>query len=1131
MKKLFPLVTGLCFVALSLVFQSWAVAPQIVQVTAVSNPAQTLTPTYSFHSDQPGTITYGGMCGDGWETTAVAGTNTVTYGPLTNGVTYSNCTIRVVNANGEGSNILHVNVFTIQLSNAPVITEVTPVPNPTGTLTPAYTFHSTQGGTINFAGSCGTPNPTTAIAGNNTITYGPLTAGQTYSDCKISVTNTNGEQSNTLELSAFTVTTGSSVPPVITEVTPISNPSTTLTPSYTFHSTQAGTITYGGTCGNATPTTAVAGNNTVTYSLVNGQTYSNCTIRVVNANGEGSNTLSLGVFTVNTGGGNPPVITEVTPISNPSTTLTPSYTFHSTQAGTITYGGTCGNATPTTAVAGNNTVTYSLVNGQTYSNCTIRVVNSNGEGSNILSLGVFTVNTGAGNGPIITEVTPIPNPSTTTTPSYTFHSTQAGAIVYGGSCGQGSPIVAFAGNNTVTYSLNDGQTYSDCTIQVTNINGNSNILSLGVFTVNTGANPPVITEVTPIPNPSTTTTPSYTFHSTQAGTITYGGTCGNATPTTAVAGNNTVTYSLIDGQSYTNCTIRVVNANGEGSNILSLGTFLVNTGANPPVLTEVTPIPNPSTTVTPSYTFHSTQAGTIYYNGSCGNGDLTNVVMGNNTVMYSLTNGQTYNDCTIRVVNADGDQSNTLSLGTFFVNQGGILPVIAEVTPIPNPSTTVTPTYIFSSTQAGNIVYGGSCGIGSPTTAIVGNNTVTYSLTDGQTYSDCTIQVLNSNGGSNVLGLSAFTVNTNPVPPTPPSTTGGGGNGSGKAGMRFSGQRRDDYARSGKFWDMSKSIADIERINEGYLGRVTTYINDNGFRVFAGYLPGKLSLDYLNSRIERTQKFVYRGERDQRSGNTRVEKAPTQETHPQTYFRNRWAHNAIMGIQKAVAWDPKEEAMKMEGGQDWIRSQWRRGGVWARDHVSVNTNFDPSKPITILPEYLPRLSIKEEKPISLGVRRVALEYTAAKGVSRIRPVRIESAASPAYEVYVTDDKEPWADDEFFNRGETLEIRTGQGTGERTIRIEMALNPAYPAVIESSQAAWEQSFLNRTDQLRKTIQLDSSFVKPDSSVNRVPVLNSDTGVSRVTYNNDLERWRAYKIEKANRPNPWERRPYLRLQENS
>jgi|GEM_PF-6703444 len=1174
MKKLFPLVTGLCFIALSLILSSWATV-----LVGLSVESDGLNPRYAKGGDNLTfdlTLSEADTIGPGSVLGFVIGNDTTVYNANLNQTTIPSTT-HVATYNGVPSNkdgVIKVTELTLfNHTGNPIILPlplpITPGPNVTvDNIVPVFSlvsptttnvnpslavtgdqvsFHlnvspadSSNGGTMAFSVG-GAAEESIDIALNGVQTSHPtvsftVQASQsgTVSIPGISFTDLAGNAlvgfSAPFNIPGFEINPNTANPPVLTEVVPVPDPTGTLSPQYTFHSTQAGTINYAGSCGIGNPTTAVAGNNTITYGpLVDGQTYSNCKISVTNPNGEQSNTLFLDSFTVTNGGGPvAPVIVEVTPIPNPSTTTTPVYQFASTQAGSIVYGGSCGTGTPQTAGTGANTVIYSLTNGVTYSGCTIQVTNANGN-SNILTLATFTVNTGGGPvTPVIVEVTPIPNPSTTTTPVYQFASTQAGSIVYGGSCGTGTPQTAGTGTNTVIYSLINGVTYSGCTIQVTNANGNSNILTLATFTVNTGGNAPIIAEITPISNPSTITTPSYVFSSTQAGTIVYAGSCGSATPATAVAGNNTVTYSLTDGQSYSDCTVQVMNGNGN-SNVLSLGVFTVNTGANPPILAEVTPIPNPSTITTPSYVFNSTQPGTIVYGGSCGNGDIVNAITGNNTVTYTLNNGQTYNDCTIQVVNASNEGSNILSLGTFFVNQGGTLPIITEVTSIPNPSTTLTPSYTFNSTQAGNINYGGACGMGNPATAVAGDNIATYSLINGVTYSDCKISVTNTNGMSNVLVLGTFTVNTTPTPPTPPpANTSGGGSGSGKAGMRFSGQRRDDYARSGKFWDMSRSLADIERINQGYLGRVTTYINRNGFRVFAGYLPGQLSLDYLNSRIPRTHKFVYRGERSQRSGNIRREVEKPWETHPQTYFRNRWAHNAKMGIEKAVAFDPKEDAMKIEGGQDWLRPQWRRGGVWARDHVSVNrnyrTNYQP------LPIQLPRLSIRtaQTQPTSLGVRRVALQYTVARGVSRIRPVRIESAASPAYEVFVTDNKNPWADDKFFNRRETLEMHAGQGTGERTIKIEMSLNPPYGAVVESSQEAWERSFLNRTNQLRQTIHFNDTFAKPDSSVNRVPVLNNGQGVPRVQYDNDLERWRAYKLEKANRINKWERRPYRTLE---
>ena len=66
---------------------------------------------------------------------------------------------------------------------------------------------------------------------------------------------------------------------------------------------------------------------------------------------------------------------------------------------------------------------------------------------------------------VLKEVTSITTPTNNSTPSYTFSSTESGAITYGGSCSSISTS-AISGNNFITLSsLNDG-TYGECTIKV-----------------------------------------------------------------------------------------------------------------------------------------------------------------------------------------------------------------------------------------------------------------------------------------------------------------------------------------------------------------------------------------------------------------------------------------------------------------------------------------------------------------------------------------------------------------------------------------------------------------------------------------------------------------------------------------
>lgn len=56
--------------------------------------------------------------------------------------------------------------------------------------------------------------------------------------------------------------------------------------------------------------------------------------------------------------------------------------------------------------------------------------------------------------------------------------------------------------------------------------------------------PPVISEIIPVPTPGNDSTPNYTFTSSKAGTIIYSGSCSSAT-TGANTGLNTITFNVL----------------------------------------------------------------------------------------------------------------------------------------------------------------------------------------------------------------------------------------------------------------------------------------------------------------------------------------------------------------------------------------------------------------------------------------------------------------------------------------------------------------------------------------------------------------------------------------------------------
>ena len=159
---------------------------------------------------------------------------------------------------------------------------------------------------------------------------------------------------------------------IIEEVTAVTTPNIDTTPNYTFSSSKAGTITYGGSCSSST-TIAIAGNNTITLNTLSDGTYSNCTITVTDSAGNVSSSHTITSFTVVI----PPIIEEVTAVTTPTIDTTPNYTFSSSKAGTITYGGHCSSST-TIASIGNNTITFNALAAGTYDNCTITVTDNSG---------------------------------------------------------------------------------------------------------------------------------------------------------------------------------------------------------------------------------------------------------------------------------------------------------------------------------------------------------------------------------------------------------------------------------------------------------------------------------------------------------------------------------------------------------------------------------------------------------------------------------------------------------------------------------------------------------------------------------------------------------------------------------
>ena len=138
---------------------------------------------------------------------------------------------------------------------------------------------------------------------------------------------------------------------------------------------------------------------------------------------------------------------------------------------------------------------------------------------------------------------------------------------------------------TAKYTVHTNDTDGNVTITVTatDLAGNSTTstsIASGSVTVDTTA--PVLSSASSI-GTTTDTTPNLTFSTTEIGTIT--SSLAFTSSTNANVGNNTITFSTLSNNTYSNQWIKITDSVGNVSNILTIPTFII--AANPYGTTDI----------------------------------------------------------------------------------------------------------------------------------------------------------------------------------------------------------------------------------------------------------------------------------------------------------------------------------------------------------------------------------------------------------------------------------------------------------------------------------------------------------------------------------------------------------------
>ena len=87
-------------------------------------------------------------------------------------------------------------------------------------------------------------------------------------------------------------------------------------------------------------------------------------------------------------------------------------------------------------------------------------------------------------------------------------------------------------------------------------------------------------------------------------------------------------------------------------------------------------------------------------------------------------------------------------------------PTISAVTQVVTPSNDTTPSYVFTTNEAGTITTNIAQGFSTSASAANGNNTVTFNTLPEGTYADKTVTVTDAAGNASSLTLTTFVVDT-----------------------------------------------------------------------------------------------------------------------------------------------------------------------------------------------------------------------------------------------------------------------------------------------------------------------------------------------------------------------------------
>ena len=403
--------------------------------------------------------------------------------------------------------------------------------------------------------------------------------------------------------------------------------------------------------------------------------------------------------------------------------------------------------------------------------------------------------------PTLSQITAILTPSNNTTPSYVFTTDEAGTITTNIAQGFSTNASASTGSNqTITFNTLPEDTYADKTITVTDAAGNASSLTIPTFVVDTTSPNMTITSAEVSDGgTSNDTTLALTFTSSEATSnfIESDITLGNGTLSSFNSTSSTVYTATFTPSGQGACTIDVAaevytDASTNTNNVATQFNWLFDTVA--PLTTGNTVLTSNNSngayakqgdvlslevqfTEAVSWTTASNATISFTIDGvSVAAIAATNSSNGSNKVSFNYTVGAGKNGAValpgspvIAISGGDSIVDAATNAMTNFALQslsGSVTvdttaPTLSQVTAITTPSNDTTPSYVFTTDEAGQISTNISQGFSTNATASTGSNqTITFNTLPEGTYANKTITVTDSAGNASSLTIPTFIIDT-----------------------------------------------------------------------------------------------------------------------------------------------------------------------------------------------------------------------------------------------------------------------------------------------------------------------------------------------------------------------------------